>query len=65
MYTKAVLGIIALTGLLLLIMSAFGIGGALPGWVLLVYIPFVTIGAGVFKWITLGFRRPRTPGELG
>jgi len=61
MWKKSVLGAIALIGLLLIAMLAFGIGGPLPGWALAAYIPFVFIGAAILKWITLGFRRGRRP----
>jgi hypothetical protein len=62
MWKKATFGIIALIGLALIALLVSGIGGALPGWALLFYIPFVFVGAAVLKWITLGFKRPRRPG---
>src|ERR1700682_3654481 len=56
MWTKVTLAIIVLIGLLLLALMLLGVGGALPGWILLFYIPFVFVGAGVLKWASLGFK---------
>jgi hypothetical protein len=61
MWKKATLGIIVLIGLALIALLVSGTGGALPGWALLFYVPFVLIGACVLKWITLGFKRGRRP----
>jgi hypothetical protein len=61
MWKKATLIIIVLIGAILIAMLSFQIGGSLPGWLLLFYVPFVFIGAGIAKWASLGFKRGRKP----
>lgn len=59
MWKMATLVIVIVIGVILIVMLSLQIGGSLPGWVLLFYVPFVFIGSAVAKWAYLGFKRGR------
>jgi len=59
MWIRTALAIIVLIGVVLIAFLSLRIGGALPGFILLFYVPFVFVGAAVVRSASLGFKRKR------
>ena len=56
MWTKTLIVVLIIVGLVLILMLVLGIGGIAPAWLLAVYVPIVLVGMAVLKFSVSRFR---------